>query len=54
MCFRDVSTEEAKAYAEENSMEYIEASAKTAHNVNEIFESIAAHLPKMLNQSEAK
>jgi len=47
---RDVRTEEAKEYAEENAMEYIEASAKTAHNVSEIFESIAAQLPKMLNQ----
>jgi len=45
-----VRTEEAKEYAEENAMEYIEASAKTAHNVSEIFESIAAQLPKMLNQ----
>ena len=51
---RDVSLEEAKLYAEENAMEYIEASAKTAFNVNEIFESIAAHLPKMLNQNQQK
>jgi len=51
---RDVSAEEAKEYADENAMEYIEASAKTAHNVNEIFESIAAHLPKILSQGEPK
>ena len=51
---RDVSAEEAKAYAEENGMEHVEASAKTAHNVSEIFESIAAHLPRMLNQGEPK
>ena len=50
---RDVSAEEAKTYADENAMEYVESSAKTAHNVSKIFESIAAHLPKMLNQSEA-
>ena len=51
---RDVPAEEAKAYAEENGMEHVEASAKTAHNVSEIFESIAAHLPRMLNQGEPK
>ena len=51
---RDVSAEEAKAYAEENGMEHVEASAKTAHNVSEIFERIAAHLPRMLNQGEPK
>ena len=45
---REVTTEEAKEYAEENAMDHVEASAKTAHNVNEVFESIAAHLPKMM------
>ena len=49
-----MSAEEAKAYAEENAMQYIEASAKTSHNVNEVFESIAAHLPNVMQNTGAK
>ncbi len=48
---RDVSAEEARAYAEENAMQYIEASAKTSHNVNEVFESIAARLPNVVQSA---
>lgn len=43
---RMVDYEEAQAYAEENSLLFMETSAKTAMNVNEIFLAIAKKLPK--------
>eukprot|EP01114_Cavostelium_apophysatum_P003638 TRINITY_DN1369_c0_g1_i1.p1 TRINITY_DN1369_c0_g1~~TRINITY_DN1369_c0_g1_i1.p1 ORF type:complete len:209 (-),score=39.47 TRINITY_DN1369_c0_g1_i1:59-685(-) len=43
---RKVKTEEAQAYAEENSCLFMETSAKTASNVNELFVAIAKKLPK--------
>lgn len=43
---RAVSGEEAAAYAAENSLMYMETSAKTAANVNELFFDIARKLPK--------
>ncbi|GIL47256.1 hypothetical protein Vafri_4118 [Volvox africanus] len=43
---RAVSVEEAQAYAAENGLYYLETSAKTAANVNELFEEIARKLPK--------
>ncbi|EFJ26987.1 rab family GTPase [Selaginella moellendorffii] len=43
---RTVSTDEARAYAESNSMFFTEASAKTAGNINEVFEEIAKRLPR--------
>ncbi|GFR43691.1 hypothetical protein Agub_g4800 [Astrephomene gubernaculifera] len=43
---RAVSTEEAQAYAAENGLYYLETSAKTAANVNQLFEEIARKLPK--------
>eukprot|EP00019_Armaparvus_languidus_P000440 CAMPEP_0168589616 /NCGR_PEP_ID=MMETSP0420-20121227/6107_1 /TAXON_ID=498008 /ORGANISM="Pessonella sp." /LENGTH=200 /DNA_ID=CAMNT_0008625175 /DNA_START=76 /DNA_END=678 /DNA_ORIENTATION=- len=43
---RAVSTEEAKAYADENGNLFMETSAKTAANVNELFVAIAKKLPK--------
>lgn len=43
---RAVSYEEAKAYADESSLLFMETSAKTAANVMEIFTSIAKKLPK--------
>lgn len=43
---RQVDTEEAKAYADESEVYFMETSAKTNHNVTEIFELIADKLPK--------
>jgi Ras-related protein Rab-5C len=37
---RKVSTQEAMAYADENGLLYMETSAKTAANVNELFVAI--------------
>jgi len=43
---RAVEFEEAQQYADENSLLFMETSAKTAQNVNEIFLDIAKKLPK--------
>eukprot|EP00038_Savillea_parva_P005827 m.160186 g.160186 ORF g.160186 m.160186 type:complete len:211 (-) comp11910_c0_seq1:300-932(-) len=43
---RAVDFEEAQAYAEDNGLLFMETSAKTAKNVNEIFLAIAKKLPK--------
>lgn len=43
---RAVSYEEAKAYADETGLLFMETSAKTAANVMDIFTSIAKKLPK--------
>jgi small GTP-binding protein len=43
---RQVETEDAQAYAEEQGLLFMETSAKTAMNVNEIFMAIAKKLPK--------
>jgi len=44
MAFR--GPQEASAYAEDNGLLFMETSAKTAKNVNEIFLAIAKKLPK--------
>ena len=43
---RQVDTEEAKSYAEENNIFFVETSAKTNHMVNDMFKTIAIKLPK--------
>eukprot|EP00298_Acanthocystis_sp_HF-20_P001551 c11960_g1_i1.p1 GENE.c11960_g1_i1~~c11960_g1_i1.p1 ORF type:complete len:202 (-),score=78.50 c11960_g1_i1:90-695(-) len=43
---RKVETQEAQAYADENGIMFMETSAKSAHNVNELFVAIAKKLPK--------
>lgn len=43
---RKVEAEEGQSYAEENGLFFMETSAKTAQNVNELFYEIARKLPK--------
>ncbi|KAI5475613.1 Rab5 protein [Pseudohyphozyma bogoriensis] len=42
---RQVSTEEAKAYADQEGLLFFECSAKTGENVEEIFKAVADKLP---------
>ncbi|XP_035602153.1 ras-related protein Rab-5C isoform X1 [Oncorhynchus keta] len=50
---RAVDLQEAQAYADDNSLLFMETSAKTAMNVNEIFMAIAKKLPKNEAQGAA-
>ncbi len=43
---RQVDIEEAKSYADDNGIFLMETSAKSNHNVSEIFKQIAIKLPK--------
>lgn len=43
---RKISTEEAKTYAEEEGLLFFETSAKTGHNVTEVFTAIANAIPE--------
>lgn len=43
---RKVQSEEAQAYCDESGIMFMETSAKTASNVNELFVAIARKLPK--------
>merc|ERR1719499_2685827 len=51
---RQVSTDEARKYAEENGLYFIETSAKTNVNVRELFMAIARKLPKENAESTRK
>lgn len=48
---RAVEYNEAKSYAEENNLLFMETSAKTAVNVVEVFSAIATRLPR--NESDS-
>eukprot|EP00005_Dracoamoeba_jomungandri_P009477 CAMPEP_0174264088 /NCGR_PEP_ID=MMETSP0439-20130205/21272_1 /TAXON_ID=0 /ORGANISM="Stereomyxa ramosa, Strain Chinc5" /LENGTH=139 /DNA_ID=CAMNT_0015349803 /DNA_START=602 /DNA_END=1021 /DNA_ORIENTATION=+ len=43
---RQVTTEEAEIFAQENDMYYVEASAKTAANVKDVFHQLAHEILK--------
>ena len=50
---RQVEVVDAQSYAEENGLIFMETSAKTALNVNDIFMAIAKKLPKTQDTSNA-
>jgi len=48
---REVPEAEARKYAQENGCLFFETSAKSGHNINEIFTEIAKKLPKNVQQA---
>lgn len=44
--YRVVSRQEGEAYAHENEMSYFETSAKSAHNVRQLFVELAQRVPR--------
>ena len=50
---RQVEVVDAQAYADENGLIFMETSAKTAINVNDIFMAIARKLPKTQDTSNS-
>jgi len=50
---RKIEADEAQQYADENGIMYMETSAKTAANVNELFVAMARKLPKNAPSSRA-
>lgn len=51
---RQIEVVDAQAYAEENGLIFMETSAKTAMNVNDIFMAIAKKLPKNQDSSTGR
>jgi len=51
---RKIDAEEARQYTDENGIMFMETSAKTAHNVNELFVAIARKLPKTQKAPETR
>ncbi|XP_021900597.1 ras-related protein Rab5-like, partial [Carica papaya] len=45
---REVSSEDGEEYAKENGLTFLETSAKSAHNVNELFYEIAKRVVKAM------
>mmetsp|Transcript_10400 Transcript_10400/g.14338 ORF Transcript_10400/g.14338 Transcript_10400/m.14338 type:complete len:122 (-) Transcript_10400:269-634(-) len=43
---REIDSGDVKSYAQENGIMFMETSAKTNYNINELFEQIAYKLPK--------
>ena len=50
---RKISFEEAKNYAEENNIYYIETSAKENKNINELMENIVNNISPVLNDNKS-
>ena len=51
---RKVQTEEAEQYARDSDIIYLETSAKTGHNVHQLFVEIAKKLPKTVAETPRK
>ncbi|CAE7709000.1 RAB5C [Symbiodinium sp. KB8] len=51
---RAVDTETARAYADQMGLLYLETSAKSGHNVQELFREIAVRLPKQSKEEDEK